>query len=288
MTSGKSAGTGNREPGRAETFYEVLFSRRDVRGQFLPEQVPAEVLARVLYAAHHAPSVGLSQPWNFIVIRNSDKKRRVYREFLAARELEAAEFDGERRQQYRRLKLEGILDAPLNLLVTCDHGRGGPVVLGRTRQPQTDLFSTVCAVQNLWLAARAEGLGVGWVSILKEASLREIFELPDGVSPVAYLCVGYVREFLPEPELAAKGWGRRLRVEQLVFNDGWQHRDGEDELFAALENQRHFPQTANTNLKFTHSNTTERSRHVPGKENQGAETQGENAEAKGKGRRQNR
>lgn len=220
------------DPQAIQSFYDILFSRRDVRGQFLPDQIPVDVLARLLNAAHHAPSVGLSQPWNFILVRDAERKKQVHENFRAAREAEAALFDDERQQRYRALKLEGILDAPLNLLITCDQNRGGPVVLGRTRQPMTALYSTVCAVQNLWLAARAEGLGVGWVSILDEDCLRAIFDLPEAVTPVAYLCLGYVSEFLGQPELVEKKWGQRLALEELVFVDGWQKKD--DGLLAAL------------------------------------------------------
>ncbi len=222
------------DPLAIQSFYDILFSRRDVRGQFLPDPVPVDVLARLLNAAHHAPSVGLSQPWNFIVIRDPQRKKQVHENFSAGREAEAALFDGERQQRYRALKLEGILDAPLNLLITCDPNRGGPVVLGRTRQPMTALYSTVCAVQNLWLAARAEGLGVGWVSILDEQSLRTIFDLPEAVTPVAYLCLGYVSEFLVQPELVEKKWGQRLPLEELVYFDGWLGSDGEAELLSAM------------------------------------------------------
>ena len=223
-------------------FYQVLFGRRDVRGQFLPDPVDPQALARILLAAHHAPSVGLSQPWNFILVRDPGVKARVHDAFNLAREQEAAQFDGERQAAYRELKLAGILDAPINLCVTCDRERGGPVVLGRTRQPDTDLYSTVCAVQNLWLAARAEGLGVGWVSIIDPALLAAILELPDGVVPVAYLCLGHVAWFHDRPELEVKGWERRLPLEELVFSDSWGRRDKAEPLLDALAALQGWPQ----------------------------------------------
>ncbi len=122
------------------------------------------------------------------------------------------------------MKLDGILDSAINLCVTCDRKRFGPVVLGRTCQPDMDLFSTVCAVQNLWLAARCEGVGVGWVSILKPDELRDILGLPEGVVPVAYLCVGYTEAFALEPELKTAGWLPELPFSELVFHDQWGRR----------------------------------------------------------------
>ena len=139
------------------------------------------------------------QPWNFLLVRSVEVRRRVRDAFDRANAEAAARFEGERGELYRALKLEGILESPLNLCVTCDRSRHGPVVLGRTSQPEMDLYSTVCAVQNLWLAARAEGVGVGWVSIIDPADLRAILGLPDAVVPVAYLCLGRVPSFPPCP-----------------------------------------------------------------------------------------
>lgn len=217
-----------------EDFYRLVFSRRDVRGEYLPDPVCPEVLARILNAAHHAPSVGLSQPWNFIVVREPSRRRAVYREFEACRQQEAAHFEGEQRQRYDRLRLEGILSAPVNICVTCDRSRAGPVVLGRTQQPDTDIYSTVCAIQNLWLAARAEGLGLGWVSILRPDALKALFALPERVEPVAYLCLGHVSDFYSRPELEVKGWRNRLPLESLVWLDQWGEAGAEDPLLASV------------------------------------------------------
>ena len=120
--------------------------------------------------------------------------------------------------------MEGILESPLNICVTCDRERSGPVVLGRTAQPNMDLYSTVCAVQNLWLAARAEGLGVGWVSIIEEDRLSRILGLPENVVPVAYLCVGYVSDFFLNPELESKGWRKRMPLEQTIRFENWENK----------------------------------------------------------------
>jgi len=144
-------------------------------------------------------------------------------------------FEGERREAYRSLRLEGILEAPVNLCVTCDRDRDGPVVLGRTHQKAMDLYSTVCAVQNLWLAARAEGLGVGWVSIFHKAAIRDILKLPERILPVAYLCIGHVSHFLDQPELAASGWRQRLPLDELIHFDAWGGgSDAEDSLKAQV------------------------------------------------------
>ncbi len=200
--------------------YELIFARRDVR-RFLPKPVREATLRRILTAAHHAPSVGFMQPWNFIVIRDPAVKRRVKDLFLRENRKAAAVYRGRRRRLYDGLKLEGILEAPINLCVTCDPTRLGPHVLGRHTIRRTDVYSTCCAVQNLWLAARAEGIGVGWVSILRNNSLKRILGIPAGVIPVAYLCVGFPVEFLPRPELERVGWASRLPVRRLVFSDRW-------------------------------------------------------------------
>jgi 5,6-dimethylbenzimidazole synthase len=205
--------------------YRAIFERRDCR-RFLPDPLPDALVARLLAAAHHAPSVGFMQPWNFLLIRAPEVRRRVKAAFDRANAAAAAQFPGERGAFYRRLKLEGILEAPLNLCVTCDRSRHGPVVLGRTAQPEMDLYSTVCAVENLWLAARAEGVGVGWVSIIDPAELRSILALPEPVVPVAYLCLGRVAEFAPAPELERVGWLDRLDWHSLVFEDVWGRRTG--------------------------------------------------------------
>jgi 5,6-dimethylbenzimidazole synthase len=198
--------------------YRAIFTRRDVRSQFLPRQIPGEILQRLLLAAHHAPSVGFMQPWNFIVITAKDIKNAITEAFAKANREAARLFENDRLALYNALKLEGIGDA---VCITCDRERGGTHVLGRTHNRDTDIYSTVCAVQNLWLAARAEGLGVGWVSIFNEVDLRRILELPEHVVPVAYLCLGYVEELHQTPELEARGWRKRLDMQSLVFSNRW-------------------------------------------------------------------
>ena len=202
--------------------YEAIFSRRDIR-QFKTDAVPAEAFERILNAAHHAGSVGFMQPWNFVVVRDAAVKQQVKAAFEVENRKAAENYQGERRTLYESLKLEGILESPINVCVTCDRGRGGKV-LGRNSILDTDLFSTCCAVQNLWLAARAEGIGVGWVSIVDNKVLGSILGLPEGVVPVAYLCVGYPVEFPSEPLLQTVGWGKRLPVEDLVFHERFGQR----------------------------------------------------------------
>jgi len=201
-------------------FYQLIESRRDVR-TFRTDAIPDDTLLRILGAAHHAPSVGFMQPWNFIVIRDAARKQQVAASFAEENARAAQQYHGERAALYGSLKLEGITEAPVNICITCDRTRGGPHVLGRNTIVDTDIYSTCCAVENLWLAARAEGIGVGWVSILTIEALRRILAIPESVLPVAYLCVGYAREFLDQPELQRRGWADRLPLQEVIFNERW-------------------------------------------------------------------
>lgn len=204
-----------------EALYKVIYSRRDVRGQFLPDPVPEEVVARLLDAAHHAPSVGFMQPWDFIVVKDEDLRRQIKEGFETAHGEAAERFCGEKRDQYRSFKLEGIMESPLGICITCDRSRTGEVVIGRTANPEMDLYSSVCAVQNLWLAARAENLGVGWVSIIHHDHIRRVLGIPDHIVPVAWLCVGYVSFFHATPELEQAGWLPRMELDSLVHYETW-------------------------------------------------------------------
>ncbi|MFD1326457.1 5,6-dimethylbenzimidazole synthase [Mycoplana ramosa] len=208
-------------PAERAAVYRAIETRRDVRDQFLPEPLPEDLLERLLGAAHLAPSVGFMQPWNFIVIRDPAVRAQAHRAFERANEEAAVMFAGERQSLYRSLKLEGIRKAPVSICVTCDPDRGGAVVLGRTHNPRMDVYSTVCAVQNLWLAARAEGVGVGWVSIFHDADIRALLGIPERVEIVAWLCLGFVDQLYREPELALKGWRQRLPLEELVYAERW-------------------------------------------------------------------
>ena len=202
-----------------DAVYRAIFQRRDIRN-FRPDPIPGDKLARIVRAAHHGPSVGFMQPWDFILVQDVEKRGQVKDLFDRERAAAACFFDEPRRSAYLSLKLEGILDCPVNLCVTCDPTRAD-VVRGRNSMPETDVYSTCCAVQNLWLAARSEGIGVGWVSILKLPQLRGILGIPPHIIPVAYLCLGYPTEFADEPGLQTAGWRRRLPIQQLVHLDGW-------------------------------------------------------------------
>ena len=201
--------------------YEAIFRRRDVRA-FRPDPVPDEVLARMIVAAHHAASVGFTQPWDFIIVRDRERRGEVKRVFAEERRKNATQFTSRRKAAFAALKLEGILDAPVNLIVTCERDRFGPGVIGKVGIADVEVYSTCLAVGNLWLAARAEGLGVGWVSIVRNAALRRIFSIPRHILPVAYLCVGYAEAFPPRPVLETAGWAARLPPRRLLHFESWE------------------------------------------------------------------
>ncbi|GAA0821069.1 5,6-dimethylbenzimidazole synthase [Colwellia asteriadis] len=204
-----------------DALYKVIFSRRDVRSEFLPTPIPNDVLSNLLKAAHHAPSVGFMQPWDFIVVDNEQTKVAIKAGFTQANEQAESLFSADKRSQYKKLKLEGIIEAPLGICVTCDKSRNGPVVLGRTVKAEMDLYSAVCAIQNMWLAARAENLGLGWVSIIEDAVLRDVLGIPEHIDIIAYLCIGYVSEFKNKPELEEKGWLPRMDINDVIHFNRW-------------------------------------------------------------------
>ena len=203
--------------------YRAIRERRDVRSGFLPDPLPDDLLLRLLGAAHNAPSVGLMQPWRFIVVRSLGTRKAVRELFAQAQQIAAESYAGERAELYRGLKLEGILEAPQNLCIACDPGSEQGHRLGRQSMPETAIYSAVCAVQNLWLAARAEGIGVGWVSILDPEALKQLLGIPQPLVLVAYLCLGYVDGFQPSPELERAGWEQRVPLEEVVRLE---HYDG--------------------------------------------------------------
>jgi 5,6-dimethylbenzimidazole synthase len=206
-----------------EGVYRAIRERRDVRSGFLPEVLADEVLLRLLGAAHNAPSVGLMQPWRFIVIRSLRVRGAVRDIFSQAQKLAADSYEGERGELYRGLKLEGILEAPQNLCIACDPVSERGHRLGRQSMPETAIYSAVCAVQNLWLAARAEGIGVGWVSILDPDALKTLLGIPAHMVLVAYLCLGYVDGFEARPQLERLGWEQRVPLADVIRLE---HYDG--------------------------------------------------------------
>ena len=222
--------------------YKAIFSRRDVRSHFLAgKDIPNDVLVRVLNAAHHAPSVGFSQPWNFVLIKDKVIRQKVKELFEKEFQKSILSLDGDmlRQQKYASLKLEGIMESALNICVTYDPTRFGPFVLGRTSMPETGTYSVCCAIQNLWLAARAEGIGVGWVSILSDEDLKKILLIPQHVNPVAYLCLGYVTEFADKPDLEKAGWLPRLKLNEVIYYENWGHIYEKDSCWLDFSNTIH-------------------------------------------------
>nr|WSW46756.1 nicotinate-nucleotide--dimethylbenzimidazole phosphoribosyltransferase [Streptomyces sp. NBC_01001] len=207
-----------------EAVLRVMRERRDIRNGFRTDPIPHEVLLRVLEAAHHAPSVGHSQPWDFVVIRSAETRRSMHELAQRQREAYAKSLPKGRAKQFKQLKIEAILDTPVNIVVTADPTRGGRHTLGRHTQPQMAPYSSALAVENLWLAARAEGLGVGWVSFFDEREMVRELGLPEHLEVVAYLCVGYVDEFPEEPELAQAGWSQRRPLAWVVHEETYGRR----------------------------------------------------------------
>ncbi|WAX80988.1 nicotinate-nucleotide--dimethylbenzimidazole phosphoribosyltransferase [Streptomyces sp. KMM 9044] len=203
---------------------KVMRERRDIRNGFRDDPIPHEVLLRVLEAAHTAPSVGHSQPWDFVVIRSAETRRSMHELAERQRDAYAQSLPKGRAKQFKELKIEAILDTPVNIVVTADPTRGGRHTLGRHTQPQMAPYSAALAVQNLWLAARAEGLGVGWVSFFDEREMVRSLGLPEHLEVVAYLCVGYVDEFPAEPELMQAGWSKRRPLSWVVHEETYGRR----------------------------------------------------------------
>lgn len=207
-----------------EAVLRVMRERRDIRNGFRSDPIPHEVLLRVLEAAHTAPSVGHSQPWDFVVIRSAETRQTMHELAQRQRDAFAKSLPKGRAKQFKELKIEAILDTPVNIVVTADPTRGGRHTLGRHTQPQMAPYSSALAVENLWLAARAEGLGVGWVSFFDEREMVRALGLPEHLDVVAYLCVGYVDEFPQEPELAQAGWSKRRPLSWVVHEETYGRR----------------------------------------------------------------
>ena len=206
-------------------FYKAIFSRRDVRSHFTPEPIDDKTLSRILNAAHHAPSVGFSQPWNFILIKDIETRSKVKESFDNERKRSATLIEDPKKSKYLSLRLEGILASAVNVCVTYDPTKFGPFVIGRSSVPETGIYSVCCAIQNLWLAARTEGIGLGWVSILSNDDLKKILEIPEHIVPIAYLCLGHVSKFAEKPDLETAGWLPRLDLKDVVFYEKWNTLD---------------------------------------------------------------
>lgn len=206
-----------------EGVYKAIFNRRDIR-HFKRDPINQEILLNVLKAAHHAPSVGYMQPWNFIVIKSDETKQKL--KHAVDKEIAglALHFEGERADLYKSLKVEGLLEAPVTICVTCDPTREGPHVIGRNSMPETDVYSVVCSIQNLWLAAHAEGISAGWVSFYKKGDIRHILDIPPHIEPVALISLGYPVEYPEKPLLEIAGWCDRYPFENMVFSETWSEK----------------------------------------------------------------
>ncbi len=202
-------------------FYDVIHRRRDVRAEFSGEPVPAGTLARVLSAAHSAPSVGLSQPWDFVLVTDTDTRRAFWEHVQAERQIFADSLAGEKAERFAGIKVDGILEASVSLVVTYDASRGAPDVLGRHAIADAGLYSVCLAIENLWLACTAEGWGMGWVSFYREEFLHRLLGIPPEIRPVAWLCVGPVSHLQSTPDLERAGWRQRLDLSQVVHTERW-------------------------------------------------------------------
>lgn len=203
-----------------ESIYKVIYHRRDIRS-FLSAPIPEDALHRILNAAHHAPSVGFMQPWSFVLVTSPYVKEKLAWAAEKERRALAIHYDGEKETRFLGLKVEGLKEAPLTICVTCDPTRGGSHVLGRNSIPETDILSTACAIQNMWLAACAEGLAMGWVSFYKKNDIRDILEIPPHIDPIALMSVGYTEDYPPRPILELANWAERRSLEHLVYQDKW-------------------------------------------------------------------
>jgi 5,6-dimethylbenzimidazole synthase len=207
-----------------DAIYEAIHNRRDIR-QFQRTPLPEDAVRRILLAGHHAPSVGFMQPWDFVLIRNQEIKEKLAAAAEKERQALAIHFAAEGRDdKFLKLKVEGMKDAPLTVCITCDPTRGGDHVLGRNSIPETDILSVACAIQNMWLAAYAEGIAMGWVSFYKKSDVRRILEIPPHIEPVALLSFGFTDQYPEQPILEASGWRKRESFEALLHEDTWGRR----------------------------------------------------------------
>ncbi|GAA3963386.1 5,6-dimethylbenzimidazole synthase [Actinomadura viridis] len=201
--------------------YEIVHRRRDVRAEFTGAPIPGDVLRRILAAAHAAPSVGLSQPWDFVLVADPAVRRAFHEHVQHERDVFAGTLSGTRAERFARVKIDGVLESSLSIVVTYDPERGGPAVLGRHAIADAGLYSVCLAIQNLWLAATAEDLGLGWVSFYREPFVRRLLGIPEGIRPVAWLCLGPVTHLETAPDLERHGWRTRRPLDAAIHHDRW-------------------------------------------------------------------
>ena len=211
----------------AALLYDVIFRRRDVRAEFTGEPVDAEVLKRVLAAAHSAPSVGLTQPWDFVLVTDDGLRKAFWEHVQSERQVFADELVGDEAARFAGIKIDGILEASVSLVVTYDAARGAPAVLGRHAIADAGLYSVCLAIENLWLACTAEGWGMGWVSFYREEELSGLLGIPSDIRPVAWLCIGPVSHLQETPDLERAGWRRRLPLLDVLHADRWSGGGGD-------------------------------------------------------------
>ncbi|NEW05109.1 5,6-dimethylbenzimidazole synthase [Paenibacillus sp. SYP-B3998] len=203
-----------------DALYKIINARRDIR-TFLSDPIPQETIMHLLEAAHHGPSVGFMQPWSFILVTQETIKERLAWAADKERRALAIHYEDDRQDQFLGLKIEGLKQAPLTICVTCDPTRGGSHVLGRNSIPETDMLSTACAIQNMWLAACVEGLALGWVSFYKKADVRDILGIPPHIEPLALLSIGYTENYPSKPILESANWEKRRKLDDLIYHETW-------------------------------------------------------------------
>ena len=202
----------------ADLLLDIMVNRRDVRGnRFLDRPIEEEKIRQILLAAVNAPSVGFSQPWEFVLVKSNEIKQQIKESFNRENEKASDLFEGEKQKEYNRLKLEGIFEAPLNIAIF--YSQAQKPVLGQTSMPEVGLYSVVCAIQNMWLMARALNIGMGWVSIIDPEKVKYILKAPENNKLVGYFCLGYTSQFLKQPELEMLKWESRKELKEITFND---------------------------------------------------------------------
>ncbi|MDB5139276.1 MAG: cob(II)yrinic acid a,c-diamide reductase [Mucilaginibacter sp.] len=202
----------------ADLLFEIIVNRRDVRGnRFTEQEIEQEKVNQILLAAVNAPSVGFSQPWEFVIIKSKEIKERIKATFNEENEKASKFFVDEKQQQYNRLKLEGIFEAPLNIAIF--YADADKPVLGQTSMNEVGLYSVVCAIQNIWLMARALNIGMGWVSIIDPEKVKQILNAPENNKLVGYFCLGYTNGFLAQPELETLKWENRKQMSDMIFKE---------------------------------------------------------------------
>ncbi|MDR7244461.1 MULTISPECIES: 5,6-dimethylbenzimidazole synthase [Priestia] len=205
-----------------QAVYKAIYGRRDVR-TFLSDEIPNETVYNILQAAHSGPSVGFMQPWNFILVSDTEVKNKLAWAADKERRALAIHYEGEKKEDFLELKIQGLQEAPLTICVTCDPTRGGSHVLGRNSIPETDMMSTACAIQNMWLASYAEGLAMGWVSFYKKNDVRDILHIPPHIDPVALMSIGYTDKYPEKPILEQANWEKRRDLDKLIYHNVWEN-----------------------------------------------------------------